>query len=93
MLLQKHKAINQIQSRNDAVITTVHKSIAVLILDVNQCKKEAEQQLHDTERYNMSHDNTTANNKIFNKVISRFNKEDLMTKKRTKGLKNENPLP
>lgn len=92
MLLQKHKALNQIQSRNDAVITTVDKSIAVLILDVNQCK-EAEQQLHDTERYNMSHDNTTANNKIFNKVISRFNKEDLMTKKRTKGLKNENPLP
>lgn len=41
----------------------------------------------------MSHDNTTANNKIFSKVISRFNKEDLMTKKRTKGLKNENPLP
>lgn len=85
MLLQKHKALNQIQSRNDAVITTVDKSIAVLILDVNQCK-EAEQQLHDTERYNMSHDNTTANNKI-------FSKEDLMTKKRTKGLKNENPLP
>ena len=92
MLLQKHKALNQIQSRNDAVITTVDKSIAVLILDVNQCK-EAEQQLHVTERYNMSHDNTTANNKIFSKVISRFNKEDLMTKKRTKGLKNENPLP
>ena len=52
MLLQKHKALNQIQSRNDAVITTVDKSIAVLILDVNQCK-EAEQQLHDTERQNI----------------------------------------
>ena len=40
----------------------------------------------------MSHDNTTANNEILNKVISRFHKEDLMTKNRTEGLKNENPL-
>ena len=43
MLFQEHKALNKLQSKNDVVITTANKDIAVIILDVNQCTKEVEQ--------------------------------------------------
>ena len=42
-LLQAHKALNEIQSKNDVVNTTADEGIAMVILDVNQCTKEAEQ--------------------------------------------------
>lgn len=54
LLLQEHKTLNELQSRNNAVITTVDKGIAVIIQDVNQCERDAEQQLHDTGKYNES---------------------------------------
>ena len=66
----------------------------MLIPDVNQCEKEKEQQTHDARKYNiMSHETTTTKNEIFNKMISRFQKEDSITNNRTESLKNENPLP
>ena len=37
-----HKALNELQSKH-VVTTTADEGIAIVILDVNQCKKEAEQ--------------------------------------------------
>ena len=55
LLLQEHKTLNKLQSRNAVIIiTTIDKGIAVIIQDVNQCEKDAEQQLHDTGKYNES---------------------------------------
>lgn len=41
----------------------------------------------------MSHETTTTNNEIFNKMISRFHKEDSITNNKTERLQNENALP
>ena len=40
-----HKALNELQSKHYVVTTTADEGIAIVILDVNQCKKEAEQSM------------------------------------------------
>ena len=84
--------MQELQSRNDMVITDVNKGGAVVILDVEDYVKEAERQLNNKENYRkIIYDPTTANNETINKIISRFHKENLLSKNISEGLKTENP--
>ena len=62
------------------------------MLDVEYYVKEAERQLNNKENYRkIIYDPTTANNETIHKVISRFQKENLLSKNISEGLKTENP--
>ena len=53
----------------------------MVILDVEGYIKEAERQLHNTEKYKrLNHNQTTTNNDTVNKIIKRFHKENLISK-------------
>ena len=83
--------MQELQSRNDIVITDANKGGAVVILDVEDYVKEAERQLNNKENYRKIICNpTTVNNETINKVISRFQKENLLSKNISEGLKTEN---
>ena len=61
-------------------------------LDVKDYVKEAERQFNNKENYRKINCNlTTVNNETIHKVISRFQKENLLTKNISEGLKTENP--
>ena len=65
--------MQELQSRNDIVITDADKGGAVVILDVEDYVKEAERQLSNKENYRkITYNPTTANNETIHKVISRF---------------------
>ena len=49
--IKEWKAIQELQSRNDIVITDVDKGEAVVILDVKDYVKEAEIQLNNKDNY------------------------------------------
>ena len=84
--------MQELQSRNDIVITNADKGGAVVILDVEDYVKEAERQLNNKENYRkIIYDPTTANNETIHKVISRFQKKNLLSKNISEGLKKENP--
>ena len=84
--------MQELQSRNDIVITDADKGGAVVILDVEDYVKEAERQLNNKENYRkIIYDPATANNETIHKVISRFRKENLLSKNISEGLKTENP--
>ena len=75
--IKEQKALQELQSREDIVITNADKDGAVVILDVEDCIKEVERQLHNTENYKrLNHNPTTTNNKTVNKLIKRFHKEN-----------------
>ena len=53
----------------------------MVILDVEGYIKEAERQLHNTEKYRrLNHNQTATNNDTVNKIIKRFHKENLISK-------------
>ena len=80
--------MQELQSRNDIVITDTNKDGAVVILDVKHCIKEAERQLKSKENYRkINFDPTTANDETIHKVISRFQKGNLLSKKYLRVLK------
>ena len=84
--------MQELQPRNDIVITNADKGGAVVILDVEDYIKDAERQLNNKENYRkIICDPTTANNEPIHKVISRFQKENLLSKNISEGLKTENP--
>ena len=84
--------MQELQSRNDIVITDANKGGAVVILDVEDYFKETERQLNNKENYRkIIYNLTTANNETIHKVISRFQKENLLSKNISEGLKTENP--
>ena len=63
----------------------------VVILDVQDCIKEAEKQLSNKENYRkLNYYFTAANNETIYKVISRFPKENLVSKNISERLKTEN---
>ena len=81
-----------LQSRDDIVITDTGKGGRVVILDVEDCKKKVERQLHNTENYKgLNHSPTTTNNESVNKIIKRFHKEHLISKNIARGLRIESP--
>ena len=78
---KEQKALQELQVRHDIVITHADKDGAVVKLDVENYIKETERQLYNTENYKRLNDNPTAiNNKIVNKIIKRFQKENLISK-------------
>ena len=84
--------MQELQIRNDIVITDADKGGAVVILDVEDYVKEAERQLNNKENYRkINYGPTTDNNETIHKVISRFQKENLLSKNIFQGLKTENP--
>ena len=91
LAVKKQKAIQELQSRNDTVISDTNKGGAVVILDVDWVKK-AERQLNNKENCRkINCDPTTANNETIHKVILRFEKEDLLSKHISEVLKTEKP--
>lgn len=77
------------QSRNDVVITEAARGEAVVVLDYI---KEAERNLNNRENCRkISYNPSTANNKTILKVIWTFQKENLLRKDISEGLKAENP--
>ena len=61
---------------------------AIVILYVEDYVKEAERQLNNKENYRKTNfDPTTANNETIHKVIQRFQKENLLSKNISEGLK------
>ena len=90
---QRAESNAKTKSRNDIVITDAYKGGAVVILDVEDSVKEAESKRNNKENYReIIYDPTTANNETIHKVISRFQKENLLSKNITEGLKTENPM-
>ena len=84
--------MQELQSRNGIVITSSNKRGGAVILDVEDYLKESERQHNIKENYRkIIYDPTTANNETIHKVISRFQKENLLSKSISEGLKTENP--
>ena len=91
LTIKERKAMQELQSRNDIVITDADKGGAAVILDVGDYVKEAERHLNNKENYRkIIYDPITANNETIHKVISRFQKENLLSKSISEGLKTEN---
>ena len=94
LTIKERKEMQELQSRNDKVITNANKDGVVVILDVEDYVKEAERQLKNKKNYRkIIYDPTTLpyNNETIHKVISRFQKENLLSKNISDGLKTENP--
>ena len=73
--------MQELQSRKDIAITNAKKGGVVVIVDVEDYVKEAERQLNNKENYRkINYDPTTVNNETIHKVISRFQKENLLSK-------------
>ena len=84
--------MQKLQSRNDIVITDTDKGGAVAIQDVEDYVKEAERHLNNKENYSkVNCDSTAASNETIHKVISRFQKENQLSKNISEGYKTENP--
>ena len=68
------------------------KDVAVVILDVEDYVKEEERQLNKKENYSkINYDPTTANKETIHKFLSRFQKENLLSKNICEELETENP--
>ena len=88
--VKEQKALQELQSRDDNVITEADKGGAVAILYAEDYIKEVERQPHITESYKiLNHNPTTTNNDTVNKRIKRFHKENLISKNIVEGLKIE----
>ena len=91
LTIKERKAMQELQFRKDIGITDADKGGAVVILDVEDYVKEAEKQLNNRENYRkINYDPTDVNNESIHKAISRFQKENLLSKNISEGLKTEN---
>ena len=80
------------ERRDDIIITSADKGVAIVIQDVKLYIKEAERQLNNTENYRpLPNDPTKTNNDRVNKTIKRFQKEHLTKDKVAEGLITRNP--
>ena len=78
--------------RVESDTTDTDKGGAIVILYVEDYVKEAERELNNKENYRKTNfDPTTSNNETIHKVISRFQKENLLSKNISEGLKGKNP--
>ena len=65
--------MQELQSRNDIVITNANKGGAAVNLVVEDYVKEAERQLNNKKNYRkVNYDPATTNNETIHKVISKF---------------------
>ena len=87
--------MQELQSRNGGTVitnTNADKGGAIVIIDVEDCVKEAEKQLNKKKNYRkISYNPNTANNETIHKVISRFQKENLLSKNISEGLTTKKP--
>ena len=92
LTIKEQKAMQELQSRDDIVITDTDKGGAVAILDVEDYVKEAERQLKNKQNYQkINYDPTTLSNKTIHRVIWSFQNKNLLCKNISEGLKTENP--
>ena len=86
-------ALKVLLKRDDIIITNVDKGGAVVIMDVNNCTREAKPQLNDSKNYKvLTKDHTTTNNNnLINQTFVRFTKEQLINENIANGLKNPSP--
>ena len=95
--IKEQKTMQELQSRNYIVINDANKDEAVVMLGVKDYTKEEKTQLSNKETYKLQNNKTTnynptaANNETVNKFMSRFQKENLLTKNISEGLKAPNP--
>ena len=73
LTVKERKAVQQLQSRHDIVITDANEGGAVVVQDVEYYVKEAERQLNNKENYRkINNDPTTTNNETtFNQLLKR----------------------
>ena len=88
--------MQELQSRNGSTVitnTNADKGGAIVIIDVEDCVKEAEKQLNKKKKNyrKITYNPNTANNKTIHKVILRFQKENLLSKNISEGLTTKNP--
>ena len=84
--------MQELQSREDIVISDTNKGRAVVILDVKDYFKEAKRQLNNKRKLQKNKLRLYClNNEAIHKVISRFQKENLLSKNISEVLKTENP--
>ena len=83
--------MQELQSRNDKVITNTNKGGGTVNLVVEDYVKEAERQPNNKENYRkVNYNPTTTNNEISTKLYRNFN-ENLLSKNISEGLKTEKP--
>ena len=88
------KALEQLQSRDDIIITKADKGGVVVIMDVEGYIKEAKRQLEDETSYKKLPCNPTKlHAERINKTIDKFKNEGLISDKVAKGLMTYNPKP
>ena len=86
------KAMNELKSRDDIIITRADKGGAVVIMDVKPYIEEAHRQLSNENAYEkLSIDPTQAYTDIINRAIDRFKDENLLSVKLADLLKMQNP--
>lgn len=90
--IKEQKTMQELQSRNYIVINDANKDEAVVMLGVKDYANKEKTQLSNKETYKTTNYNpTAANNETVNKFMSRFRKENLLTKNISEGLKAPNP--
>ena len=72
-VIKEQKALQELQSRDNIVITDADEGPAVLILDVEAYTKELERQFHNIEKYKrLNHSSTATNNETANKITRKI---------------------
>ena len=86
------KALHELETRDDIVITKVDNGGAVVIMDVGNYITEAKRQLEKEESYKkLQNDPTTVHAERINKTVERFKNEGLITEKVSNGLTSHEP--
>ena len=78
----KQETMKHFVKRRDIIMTTADKDDVVVVLDTENCIKEAYLQLSDKNDYKtLQTDPTLQDNKMVNDVLHRFENENLLSKK------------
>ena len=85
---KEQKPLEDVNVRDDIVITNADKGGAVVIMDVKNYVEECERQLNNTENYNcLQKGPTETNNELVHSVIKRLENEKLFSKNIVEALK------
>ena len=88
----KRTSMQNLNKREDILITKAGKDGAVVIVDVKDYIKEAERLLTNIENYRkLQEDPTATNMKLVNDTIKRLKKQKLINKKVAESLNRNNP--
>ena len=85
-------ALKYLSRRDDIIVANADKGDAVVIMEVNDCVREAKSQQNDSKNYKvLVKDPATTNNNLVNQTINRFKKEQLINENIANELKNQSP--